>query len=107
VQPKGRLAYATPICSNVEPKDAYYRDNPHGQFFPLARRFARFGIDMEAGVLSFAIMSRQRSPRPRSCAFQTLAMTHGQNRPDKGACGLESVSPFGICQFEIFLGVVI
>lgn len=51
VLPKPKAEYKNRICANFEPSELYFAHNPSRQFFTLARRFARFGIDLEAGVL--------------------------------------------------------
>ncbi|HKP05310.1 MAG TPA: hypothetical protein VJU77_18320 [Chthoniobacterales bacterium] len=40
------------VCCHFEPHDTYWQDNPGG-FFPPALRFARFGRELQPGVLYF------------------------------------------------------
>ena len=51
VLPKPKGEYNNRICCNFEPNELYFAHNPSRQFFPLARRFAWFAIDLEPGVL--------------------------------------------------------
>jgi hypothetical protein len=51
ILPKAQNEGNNRICGNFEPNEDYHTDNPYSQFFPLARRFAWFGIDLEPGVL--------------------------------------------------------
>jgi hypothetical protein len=51
VLPKAKVESNNRICGNFEPSELYFAHNPLRQFFPLARRFAWFGIDLEPGVL--------------------------------------------------------
>ena len=49
--PKAKADYKNRLCGNFEPSELYFAHNPLRQYFTLARRFAWFGKDLEAGVL--------------------------------------------------------
>src|ERR1043166_4750918 len=49
--PKAKVEYHNRLCGNFEPNELYFAHNPLRQYFPLARRFAWFGKDLEPGVL--------------------------------------------------------
>lgn len=51
VLPKAKINYNNRVCCHFEPNQAYHQHVGLRQFFPLARRFAWFGIDLEPGVL--------------------------------------------------------
>ena len=51
VVPKARVESNNRICGNFKPNGLYDAHSPLEQFFPLARRFAWFGVDLEPGVL--------------------------------------------------------
>src|SRR4051794_25013675 len=51
VLPKPKVEYANRICCHFEPSQADVDHNGLNEFFPLARRFGWFGIDLEPGVL--------------------------------------------------------
>ena len=39
------------ICCNFEPNQTYHQEDLIPEFFPIARKFACFGIDMQPGTL--------------------------------------------------------
>lgn len=51
VLPKAKVEYHNRICCHFGPNGTYHKHNVLGQFLPLVRRFAWFGIDLEPGVL--------------------------------------------------------
>lgn len=51
IVPKGKDPTNNRLCGNFTANEIYYAHETWHQFFPLARRFAWFGIDLEPGVL--------------------------------------------------------
>lgn len=51
VLPKATADYLNRICCHFDPNETYELHNGLGQFAPLVRRFAWFGVDLEPGVL--------------------------------------------------------
>jgi hypothetical protein len=49
--PKPSSEHLNRFCCHFEPNQTYCEDNLGMQFFPVVRRFAWFGIDLEPGVL--------------------------------------------------------
>jgi hypothetical protein len=76
VIPKAKFEPNNRICGNFEPSEVYYAHNPSRQFFTLARQFAWFGIDMEAGVL-YEFCYNQPAGITKSAVLRIPDFQHG------------------------------